>query len=168
MLKSGLAWLRDCLFRSYKEERKTMIDDLIRKYEGCCLVAYPDPATGGLPVTIGWGSTKKPDGSNFAIGEEISQEVADMLLDSYIKKNIEPVFDKIPYKLSDNQRCALASLMYNIGVPAFTRSNLFKSICSKDVEGIFNKWDWIKGGGKVMKGLAKRRSEELYLFLKDL
>ena len=57
-----------------------MIDDLIRKYEGCKLKAYPDPATGGLPITIGWGSTKKPDGSNFALGEEISQEVADMLL----------------------------------------------------------------------------------------
>ena len=26
-----------------------MIDDLIRKYEGCKLKAYPDPATGGLP-----------------------------------------------------------------------------------------------------------------------
>ena len=26
-----------------------MIDDLIRKYEGCVLKAYPDPATGGLP-----------------------------------------------------------------------------------------------------------------------
>lgn len=29
-----------------------MIDDLIRKYEGCKLKAYPDPATGGLPNLI--------------------------------------------------------------------------------------------------------------------
>ena len=145
-----------------------MIDDLIRKYEGCILKAYPDPATGGLPVTVGWGSTKKPDGSNFALGEEISQDLADALLCDYIQKNIEPVFDKIPYKLTPDQKCALASLIYNIGVPAFTRSNLFKAICNKDIEGIFKNWDWIKGNGKVMKGLVKRRAEELHFFLKGM
>lgn len=145
-----------------------MVDELIRKYEGCRLTAYPDPATGGLPITIGWGSTKKADGSNFALGEEISQGMADALLCDYIQKNIVPVFDKIPYKLTEDQKSSVASLCYNIGVPTFTRSNLFKAICKKDIDGIFKNWDWIKAGGKVMKGLARRRSEELFLFLKDI
>jgi len=38
---------------------------LIKEFEGCHLKAYPDPLTGGLPITIGWGSTRKKDGSPF-------------------------------------------------------------------------------------------------------
>ena len=36
---------------------------LIKEFEGCHLSAYPDPLSGGLPITIGWGSTRKKDGS---------------------------------------------------------------------------------------------------------
>jgi len=144
------------------------MDSIIKQYEGCRLIAYPDPATGGKPYTNGWGSTKKPDGSPFEIGEEITQATADALLTDYIMKNIVPVFQKIPYKLTLGQKQAIASLCYNIGVPSFLKSGCFKAICEKDIGGIYKNWDWIKANGKVMKGLAKRRSHELYLFLKDL
>ena len=30
---------------------------LIKRWEGCRLEAYPDPASGGEPWTIGWGAT---------------------------------------------------------------------------------------------------------------
>jgi hypothetical protein len=53
---------------------------LIKKFEGCYLKAYPDPRTGNLPITIGWGSTKKRDGSNWKLGESITQQEADDLL----------------------------------------------------------------------------------------
>jgi hypothetical protein len=36
---------------------------LIKEFEGCHLKAYPDPLSGGLPITIGWGTTRKKDGS---------------------------------------------------------------------------------------------------------
>lgn len=32
---------------------------LIKEFEGCYLKAYPDPLSGNLPITIGWGTTKK-------------------------------------------------------------------------------------------------------------
>lgn len=35
---------------------------LARQSEGCRLTAYPDPATGGAPWTIGWGNTHPIDG----------------------------------------------------------------------------------------------------------
>jgi lysozyme len=143
-----------------------MIDELIRKYEGCRLTAYPDPATGGLPITIGWGSTKKADGSNFALGEEISQGMADALLCDYIQKNIEPVFGKIPYRLTEDQKCAIASLCYNVGVPSFLRSKLFTAICKKDYAEVCRNWDW--GFKQNLKGLFKRRVEELHYFIKDI
>ena len=143
-----------------------MIDDLIRKYEGCKLTAYPDPATGGLPITIGFGSTKKADGTNFALGDEITQGMADALLCDYIKKNIVPVFDKIPYKLTEDQKSAIASLCYNVGVPAFLKSNLFKAICEKRYADVCRNWDF--GYRQNLKGLFKRRVEELHYFIKDI
>ncbi len=45
--------------------------DLIKRFEGCHLKAYPDPLSGGKPYTVGWGSTKKMDGSSFILGETI-------------------------------------------------------------------------------------------------
>lgn len=42
--------------------------ELIKKFEGLSLDAYPDPKTGGKPITIGWGSTRKRDGSPFKLG----------------------------------------------------------------------------------------------------
>jgi hypothetical protein len=38
---------------------------LIKEFEGCHLKAYPDPLSGNLPITIGWGTTRKKDGSPF-------------------------------------------------------------------------------------------------------
>ena len=143
-----------------------MIDDLIRKYEGCKLKAYPDPATGGLPITIGWGSTKKADGTNFAMGDEITQGMADALLCDYIQKNIVPVFDKIPYKLTEDQKTAIASLCYNVGVPSFIRSKLYQAICKKDYAEVCRQWDY--GFKQNLKGLFKRRVEELHYFIRGI
>lgn len=143
-----------------------MIDDLIRKYEGCKLKAYPDPATGGLPITIGFGSTKKADGTNFALGDEITQGMAEALLCDYIQKNIVPVFDKIPYKLTEDQKTAIASLCYNVGVPSFLRSKLYQAICKKDYAEVCRQWDY--GFKQNLKGLFKRRVEELHYFIKDI
>lgn len=47
---------------------------LIKEFEGCHLNAYPDPLSGNLPITIGWGSTRKKDGSPFKLGESITQQ----------------------------------------------------------------------------------------------
>lgn len=140
-----------------------MIDDLIRKYEGCKLQSYKCPA--GI-WTIGWGTTYYPDGTSVKKGETISQDLADALLCDYIQKNIEPVFDKIPYKLTGNQKCALASLIYNVGVRAFINSKLFTAICKKDYAEICRQWDF--GYKQNLKGLFKRRTEELFLFIKDI
>jgi hypothetical protein len=58
---------------------------LIKEFEGCHLKAYPDPLSGGLPITIGWGSTRKKDGSAFKLGDQITQQEADDLLISQCK-----------------------------------------------------------------------------------
>lgn len=137
---------------------------LIKKWEGCELSSYRCPAG---KLTIGYGTTVYPDGTPIKEGQYITKEYADVLLLDYVQKHIYPIFKKIPYDLSLDQRRAIASLVYNIGEGAFLRSKLYKAICNKDIEGIFKNWDWIKSNGKVLKGLAKRRAEELWYFMKD-
>lgn len=130
--------------------------DLIKKYEGCKLKAYLCPA--GV-WTIGWGSTIYPDGTPVKKGDIIKQDLADALLDWYVKNKI-----KIPTGLSKNQKEALQSLIYNIGQGAFDKSSLKKAIVAQDWKAVYKNWDWVTGGGKFLKGLAKRRAEELVLF----
>lgn len=130
--------------------------DLIKKYEGCRLAAYKCPA--GI-WTIGWGSTVYEDGKPVRQGDKITQKRADELLDWYVKNKI-----KVPAGLNKSQIEALQSLIYNIGQGAFDKSSLKKAIVTKDWKAVYKNWDWVTGGGAFLKGLAKRRAEELMLF----
>ena len=140
--------------------------EMTKRYEGLRLEAYPDPATGGEPWTIGYGSTTYPDGRKVKKGDKITQKQADEMLIYYINKNILPVYNKIPYKLTDDQKDAICSLCYNVGTPAFTRSKLFTAICKKDLREIVKQWDF--GFNTGLKGIFKRRTEELFMFMKGL
>lgn len=132
------------------------MNDLIKKYEDCRLDAYKCPA--GIP-TIGWGNIYYQDGSKVKIGERITQQKADDLFEWYIKNHI-----KTPQGLNSNQQKAVESLIYNIGQGAFDKSTLKQAIINNDIKSIFNNWNWITAGGKPLRGLAKRRAEELLTF----
>lgn len=130
--------------------------ELIKKYEGYKSNAYLCPA--GV-WTIGYGTTVYPSGKPVKKGDKITQAEAESLLNDYIKTNI-----KLPAGLTKNQKEALTSLIYNIGQNAFDKSSLKKAIISQDWKAVYKNWDWITGNGKFLKGLAKRRAEELMLF----
>lgn len=141
-----------------------MITVLIKKYEGCRLQAYLCPA--GV-WTIGYGTTFYPDGTPVKAGDIITQTYADVLLNDYIDRHIRPLFTKFPYALTELQQSAVASLVYNVGESSFLRSKLYTAICDKDYSEICRQWDWYKADGKVLKGLVKRRVEELFTFMVD-
>lgn len=130
--------------------------DLIKKYEGCRLTAYKCPA--GV-WTIGYGTTVYPSGQPVKKGDKCTQAEAESLLDWYVKTQI-----KLPDGLTNPQKEALRSLIYNIGQSAFDKSSLKKAIIAKDWKAVYKNWDWVTGGGAFLKGLAKRRAEELILF----
>lgn len=130
--------------------------DLIKKYEGCRLTAYKCPA--GV-WTIGYGTTVYPNGQPVREGDKISRDEAEAFLTMYIKQNI-----KLPTGLNANQQEALRSLIYNIGQGAFDKSSLKQAIINKDWKSVYKNWDWVTAGGQFLKGLAKRRAEELLLF----
>jgi lysozyme len=139
---------------------------LIKEFEGCELKAYYDPHTGGLPITIGWGSTRRKDGSRFMIGNRISQEEADDLLYYQLRREFLPSLQKIPHwnEMNENQQGALLSFAYNLGADFYGSSD-FNTITRVLKE---KKWNEVpktlelyrNPGSKVEAGLLRRRKAE--------
>ena len=72
----------------------------------------------------------------------------------------------VKVKLSENEKAALASLIYNIGGTQFYKSNLLKKINAGDKKGAADEFDtYVKQKGTVLNGLVKRRKMEKELFL---
>ena len=139
---------------------------LVKEFEGCRLNAYPDPLSGNLPITIGWGCTRKKDGSAFHLGDSITQAEADELLIDECKKHFLPSLRKIPHwnEMSDGKRGALLSFAYNLGAGFYGGDN-FNTI----TRVLKNKeWDKVPDalylyrnpGSNVEAGLARRRKAE--------
>ena len=135
------------------------------KYEGIRLQAYKCPA--GV-WTIGRGITVYPDGNPVKEGDIITKEYADVLETDYFIKKVDPIIIGMKKNFTKRQKEALGSLIFNVGGNAFKKSKLYTAILNDDIKGIFTNWDWIGAGGKVLKGLAKRRAEELSWFLGDM
>ena len=143
---------------------------LIKEYEGFSEKAYYDPHTGGLPITIGWGSTRRKDGTRFMIGNKITKEEADDLLYFQLRREFIPSLQKIPYwnEMNENQQGALLSFAYNLGAGFYGSPN-FNTITRVLRE---KKWSEVpkalelyrNPGSKVEAGLLRRRKSESKLW----
>lgn len=160
--------------RIYRNEKQTVSSssipkaalDLIKEFEGFSSKAYYDPHTGNLPITIGYGSTRKLDGTPFYIGETITRERAEELLIYQLNKEFIPVLQKIPYwnEMNNNQKSALISFAYNLGAN-FYGSSGFNTITKVLRE---KKWNEVptalelyrNPGSSVEAGLLRRRKRE--------
>lgn len=135
--------------------------DLIKQFEGCELEAYPDPATGGDPWTIGYGHT----GPDVQPGLVISEDEADALLRKDLAK-FERVVSLAVNGVTQNQFDALVSLVFNIGQGNFRSSTLLRKLSEGDDAGAADQFlRWNRAAGKIMKGLTRRREAERELFL---
>ena len=145
--------------------------DLIKKFEGCHLKAYSDPLSGGLPITIGWGSTRKKNGSAFKLGDVITQKEADELLITQCEKQFLPSLSKIPYwsEMNDNQRGALLSFAYNLGAGFYGGSNfntITRNLREKNWSAIPKTLEmYCNPGSNVEVGLLRRRKAEGKLWI---
>jgi lysozyme len=144
---------------------------LIKEFEGCHLKAYPDPLTGNLPITIGWGTTRKKDGSSFKLGDTITQAEADELLITQCKTQFLPSIRKIPYwnEMSDGKKGALLSFAYNLGAdfygaPGF--NTISTKLKQKDWKSIPATLELYRNpGSNVEAGLLRRRKAEGKLWM---
>lgn len=141
--------------------------DLIKEFEGFRAKAYPDPATGGEPITIGYGTTARAGvGVKPYLGMVITQDDAERYLQLAVQKFAAQVEAMIRVPVSENQFGAIVSLAYNIGTGALSSSTVLKRLNAGDYAGAADAiLMWDKAGGKVMKGLQRRRNAERALFL---
>jgi lysozyme len=150
-----------------KKMRLTWDDvKIIRDFEGCMLDAYPDPATGGNPWTIGFGNTRRLDGSEVKKGDKITQLEADKLLMKEVEHFESGVLKLVKVELNQNELAALVSFSFNVGLGNLEKSTLLKLLNeNKKLEASEQFVRWNKANGKVMNGLTKRRLAERSLFL---
>ncbi len=138
--------------------------DLISSFEDTKLKAYDD----SIGVwTIGIGTTVYPNGVKVKKGDVCTLEQAKSYFANDLKRFEKTVNDSVKVDLTQNQFDALVSLTYNIGSTAFKNSTLLKKLNAKDFTGAADQFlVWNKGGGKIMKGLVRRREAERALFTK--
>lgn len=140
--------------------------ELIKRFEGCSLKAYPDPATGGAPWTIGYGWTRPVDGVAVHPGMEINQAKAEQLLRCGIVSYEQDISKLVRVRINQNQFDALVCLSWNIGTRAFSTSTLLQKLNAGDYQGAADQFlRWVNAGGREMPGLVTRRRAERDLFL---
>lgn len=135
---------------------------VMHHFEGCRLEAYPDPATGGAPWTIGWGHT----GADVWPGLVIDQAEADRRFEKRLADEFEPgVLRALQRLLAQCEFDAMVCLAYNIGLRNFGGSTLVRLFNTRQpgVAEQFLRWD--KANGKPMLGLRRRRAAERALYL---
>jgi lysozyme len=141
------------------------LKDLIKEFEGCKLVAYQCSAG---RWTIGYGNTFFEDGTAVKPGDRITKERAERLLDIVIKDFSDRIEKTIKTILTDNQKSALLSFTYNVGIANLQKSTLLKKVNfnpnDPTIRLEFMKWN--KAGGKVLNGLTRRREAEANLYFK--
>ena len=130
---------------------------LIRQFEGLRLTAYRCPS--GI-WTIGYGHT-----SNVRKGDTITQDKAI----EYLLLDIEPIeayLNSLQLNINQNQFDAPTSLIFNIGILAFSGSTLLKLIRQNpNTPAIADEFRrWIHSNGKTLPGLQHRREEEIKLY----
>ena len=138
--------------------------DLICNFEGLELKAYDD----GVGVwTIGYGTTKYPNGIRVKKGDTCTLDQAKAYMQNDLKAFEQTVNNTVKVPLNQNQFDALVSLAYNIGSTAFKNSTLVKRLNEGNYKAAANQFNvWVNAGGKRMQGLVNRRAAESTLFLK--
>jgi lysozyme len=143
----------------------TLAADLCRFFEGFSSKPYICPA--GYP-TIGYGTVYKPDGTKVTMRDQpISRGLANEWLMRELQHNYMAGVLKASPILIRNQRllAAITDFAYNLGVGRYRASTLKRRVDSNDLLGVETELrKWIRGGGKVLPGLVKRRQAEIDLF----
>lgn len=144
----------------------TIVKEICREFEGLRLSPYLCPA--GIP-TIGYGSTFYENGSRVTLQDaRIDPLRAETLLDMELRQHVAPAVARLcPGLLSDEKKFnAVCDFTYNLGAGRLQTSTLRRRINAGDWESVQSElMRWVRGGGKILPGLLKRRQVEAQLFL---
>jgi lysozyme len=138
--------------------------DLIKRFEGYSSKAYLDSVN---VRTIGYGTTVYPSGKRVALGDVCTEQQADAWLKHDVQWAERAVYAYTRDDINQGQFDALVSFAYNLGAGALRGSTLLKLVNANpcDYEAITKQFmRWNKAGGKVLKGLTRRRTAEAYMY----
>ena len=151
----------DLMPKDYNEDENVETSEngieLIKSFEGRRLVAYQDSV--GV-WTIGYGHTKTAREDRLII-----KSTADRLLAEDLAEFEKYVEEYVEVSLTQNQFDALVSWTFNLGPGNLQESTMLRKLNQglyAEVPDEMRRWN--KAGGKVLKGLVRRRDAEAELF----
>jgi len=143
---------------------------LICEFEGFRDTAYPDPATGAEPWTIGYGFTRL-NGRAITPGQRMTRAEADQALASMVVACSAHLSSTIPYwkEMSGKQQSSLISFAWNLGQDFYGNESDFQTISRCLREKDWNKVPdalllYSMPGTAVHQGLLRRRHAEADLW----
>jgi lysozyme len=138
----------------------------IGRWEGLRLEAYLDLV--GVP-TVCYGETK-----GVSMGDSYTKAQCDAMFSREVldyRDRLRPSLtsDTVANRLTVERDVAYASLAYNVGVYGVGKSTAVRRLNQGDIAGGCQAlgW-WNKAGGRVVRGLVNRRTEEIDLCMRGL
>ena len=151
---------------------------LIKHFEGCHLKPYLCPA---LLWTVGYGHVLYPEQNRLPLAQRKSynlkiehfrnweQSEVDALLKQDLQRFELGVMRYITVPLKQNEFDALVSFSFNLGLGTLQRSSIRSKLNRGDKEGaIETLLKYCRAGGKILKGLQRRRAAEADLFFSHI
>lgn len=148
--------------------------DLIKRFEGIARKPYRCPAH---LWTVGVGSVLYPEQIRLRDSRRAmrlkpeddrvwSDEEIDELFKHDLRRFERGVTRLIHRPLHQHQFDALVSFAFNLGNGALQSSTLRRKINRGDMEGASQEFKrWVRAGGRILKGLVRRREAETQLFI---
>jgi len=137
---------------------------MIKHHEGVRYRPYKCPAglwTIGVGHLIGDGKTLPPEWNR-----TLSKDEVDQILAADLRRFERGVLRLCPVPLTQGQFDALVSFAFNLGLGGLQRSSVRMCTNRMDKDGaVRGLMKYIKGGGKVLPGLVKRRKDEAALYM---
>lgn len=135
---------------------------LVGPFESKVNKVYVDPVQ---ILTSCYGHT----GPKLKLGQKFTDEQCLEQLAEDLVEHDKGMMKAIVVPLNDYQHAAFLSFCFNIGVRKCTSSTAFKLLNKKDYVGACNELlKWKFAGGKILKGLIKRRQAERAMCLGEI
>lgn len=131
---------------------------LLKSFEGWRSKAYRDSV--GV-WTIGYGHTSMAGPPKVTSSMTITKAQGEAILKKDLKKYEKAVNDYVRVQLTQEQFDALVSFCYNVGPGNFKKSSVLRYVNARRFDDVPSRLMlWNKAGGKVLRGLTRRRAAE--------
>ena len=155
----------------------SLAEELCRRFEGLHRVGpdglvypYLDPV--GIP-TQGYGTVHRPDGRKVKMDDppitrtEAERWLRVELLNTYapgVRRQCPGLYALALLEDDWRKFCAIVDFAYNLGVGRLQTSTLRRRLNDQNWAGAAEElMKWVRGGGRVLPGLVKRRRAEVEL-----